>query len=102
VMGLIFLFSLLATGVMLVMMFRALFGARGGALDDPEAQLERVRMAADDRLLAAELAEPGETPDSLELAGSDEVDKPAGSLGLGCGVLVALVFAYFAWFGVTG
>jgi hypothetical protein len=102
VMGLIFLFSLLATGVMLVMMFRALFGARGGALDDPEAQLERVRMAADDRLLAAELAEPGETPDSLELAGPDEVDKPAGRLGLGCGVLVALVFAYFAWFGVTG
>ncbi|MFM5949322.1 MAG: hypothetical protein ACKOPM_08840 [Novosphingobium sp.] len=101
-MGLIFLFSLLAAGVMLVMMFRALFGARGGALDDPEAQLERARMLADDRLLAAELAEPGEITDSLDLAGPGDADKPAGPLGLGCGVLVALVFAYFAWFGVTG
>jgi hypothetical protein len=75
-MGLIFLFSLLAAGVMLFELGRTLFGARDEALDGPAEQLERD--------------------------GSGEDDAPPGPLGLGCGVLVALVFAWFAWFGVSG
>ncbi|HEX4847937.1 MAG TPA: hypothetical protein VFV30_07315 [Novosphingobium sp.] len=101
-MGLIFLFSLLAAGVMLFEMGRALFGARGGALDDPEAQLERAQMAEDDRMLAAELADPDEPLEDFAPPEPDAKDEPTGPLGLGCGMLVALVFAYFAWFGMTG
>jgi hypothetical protein len=35
-------------------------------------------------------------------AGQQAEEDPPGPLGLGCGILVAVVAAYFSWFGLTG
>ena len=44
-------------------------------------------------------------PAEVGVPGSDEEDAeeaPVGTGSLGCGFLVALVIAYFAWFGIVG
>jgi hypothetical protein len=75
--GLIFLFSLAASAVLLFELGRTILGPRGPDLDQPDS------------------------PAMIREEPAEEADNP-GPGGMGCGIMVALIAAYFSWFGMIG